>query len=182
MIDTNETRPDESHLPLTERRAYKESIKLLARQDYSRAKMRQKLKQRAVPAEEIEQVLVYLVEKNYLREENYLEARAKGLVTKGLSPKSIQHKLHSEGLEVSQEKIQEFMSDKGVSTDSQLEKLVQKKARTLSQEKLQSPEGRKERDKILRFLLSKGYSFSESKKALYRFLDAPLEADDTEDA
>ncbi len=177
-MNTDTEISSDSHLPLIERRIYKDSIRLLARQDYSRAKFRQKLKQRGHAQQDIELVINYLIERNYLREENYLEARAKGMVTKGLSVQSIQHKLSGEGLEVTKERIQEFMTEKGVSTSSQLDKLVQKKARLLSQDELKSPEGRKARDKVLRFLISKGYSFNESKKALYRYLDVVPDCDD----
>jgi regulatory protein len=169
----------ESHLPLTERRAYKESIKLLARQDYSRAKMRQKLKQRGVLKDEIEQVLQYLVEKRYLREDLYLEARAKGLITKALSPKSIKQKLSHEGMEASTETIEGFMKDKGVDTDSQLEKLITKKAGRASREDFKGEGGRKLKDKIFRFLMTKGYSFTECKKALELHLKIGL--DDADD-
>ncbi|MEI8346888.1 MAG: regulatory protein RecX [Pseudomonadota bacterium] len=150
--------------------AYNYAVRLLARQDYSRAKLRQKLILREFASSEIEEALTKVVEKGYLREENYIKNKILSMVARNYSRSYIQRKLVQEGLKVDWEQMAPLLETEATpSEDDQIDKLIQKKWRSLSQRQLPTT---KIREKILSFLFSKGHSFDKGKKILDKFLAA----------
>lgn len=132
---------------------YLYAIRLLAKKDYSEYKLRKKLNDRQFESEEIDAAIETLLDKGYLREDYYAEARIKGLMYKGYSPNYIVQKLAQEHVETTIETILEIFSSCDYSQESQIKELASKKLRGL---KVSDP---KTREKILRFVLSKGHDY-----------------------
>lgn len=150
-------------------RIYNYCIHLLARQDYSEFKLKQKLrsKKNNLPYE-IDEVLVSLKSKGLLREENYRRLFIRKWMIKGESEDKIRNRGAMEKLEFSTNEFDEVSKELGFTDEDSLEKLLSKKLRSKS-----IPDDRKERmqlrDKTLRFLISKGHDFSEAKKAIEHY-------------
>lgn len=127
---------------------YQESIKLLAKRDYSVPKLTEKLKTKGFTLVEIEAVIQTLIEKRYLREDEYIRARVKAFIRKGYSKKHIELKLRQEGLNNTVEIINEQFNELGVSEKDQVERLIAKK---------------RENDplRLKRFLMSKGHFYED---------------------
>jgi regulatory protein len=145
---------------MSNKAAYFYIVRLLSARDYSEHKLREKLKTKKFPADEVESAIEEVKTKGYLREEAYTEARIKGFMHKGYSVNYIRQKLSQEKLTVENESIQDVFGEHRVSQDDQIERLARKK---LGQKQVLDfdLEG-----KILRFLISKGHDFGTSKKVL----------------
>lgn len=147
-------------------RLYNYCIHLLARQDYSEYKLKQKLRSKPnnLP-HEIEEVLVKLSEQGLLREENYKRLFIRKWIMKGESEEKIRRRGAQEKLELSREDFELVKKEHCFDDNESIEKLVAKKLRskTIPQNHL---DRYKLRDKVLRFLISKGHSFEDSKKAI----------------
>ena len=151
--------------------AYNHSIRLLARKDYSRYKMENKLREKGFERSIITDVIDELVEKKYLREELYIESRVKGLIRKGWSNEKVIRHLEQEKCSVTSSKIDEIIGESGINTDEILIHQIQKKwGHGFLTEELTWEQKQKKKDKVLRYLVSKGHQFSESKAALEKFL------------
>jgi regulatory protein len=147
-------------------RIYNYSIHLLARQDYSEHKLRQKLRSKKdnLP-HEVEEVLEKLKGRGLLREESYRRLFIRKWMLKGESEDKIRSRGAMEKLVFEDDEFQRISEELGFGDQESLEKLIQKKLR--SKDIPQNPEEKfKLRDKVLRFLISKGHSFDDAKKAL----------------
>ena len=132
------------------------SIRLLSRKDYSRFKIKEKIISKFPEAlfTEVEELLDSLVEKKYLREDCYTEARVKGLMHKNYSPEYIKNKLKSENVEIGLDKVYSIFDEHNFNEEKQIKKLISKKIAF----KEITPESReKMKSKIFRFLTSKGH-------------------------
>lgn len=135
--------------------AYNYLIKILSARDYSEHKLREKLKLRKHPANEIEAAIKEIKEKGYLREDAYSEARIKAFMKKGYSVNYIRQKLSQEHLKATDEQINEVFDEHDSSEIEQIKTLLAKKLRNISDDK---EEAYKERQKAVRFALSKGHN------------------------
>lgn len=106
------------------------ALRLLAKRDYSRAKLCEKLLQRDFDKDEIELALDELTEKKFLREDYYAEARVKGLMHKGLSPTMIKNRLAEENCLVESEFIDAIYGEYKLDPNDQIRGLVEKKLRS----------------------------------------------------
>lgn len=145
---------------MSSKNAYSYLVKLLSTRDYSEHKLREKLYQRNYPANEIDEAINEIKARNFLREDNYIEARVKAFMNKGYSPDYIRQKLEQERLTVTDKDIEDIFSEHKISVEEQIDRLVRKKLN-----------GRVEIDfdeetKILRYVLGKGHDFSISKRVL----------------
>lgn len=157
------------------KQAYSYLVKLISSRDYSEHKLREKLREKKFPANEIENALNEIKERGYLREEAYTEARIKGFMSKGYSANYIRQKLQQEKLTVSEVEIYEVFNEHRVSEDEQIKKLLSKKLRVISKDK---EEAHRERQKAIRFALSKGHNPG----AVFKILKTKLNGtDDIED-
>ena len=141
-------------------RAYLYIVKLLSSRDYSEHKLREKLKEKQYPANDIDNALNEVKAKGYLKEELYVEARIKGFMHKGYSANYIRQKMGQEHLTVTNDDIKEIFEDNLISEEKQIERLARKKLRSKTEIDFDL-EG-----KILRFLISKGHDFGLSKKVI----------------
>lgn len=151
--------------------AYKYSIRLLSRRDYSRFKLEQKLRDRGYDRNLIDELLEELIESKYLREENYIESRVKGLIRKGWSFEKVKYHLEREKCSIQFSEIGEICKEAGIQTDEVIENQIQKKwDSSVDLNNMDYETLKKKKDKVLRYLVSKGHQFSSSKAALERFL------------
>lgn len=154
---------------MSTKEAYSYIVKLLSSREYSEHKLREKLRTKKFPANEIDDALTEIKAKGYLREEVYTESRVRGLMNKAYSPNYIRQKLAQEKLTVSEEEIQEIFQENHVSEEEQIERLVKKKVGSKTNLDFD------QQGKILRYLISKGHDFSTSKKVLKATLGANLD-------
>ena len=153
-------------------KAYQTLIRLLSSRDYSEHKLREKLRNRNFPANEIDDAINEVKEKNYLKEEIYAEARAKAFMNKGYSQNFIKQKLNQEHVKVENEFIEEIYDDHKRSEDDQIKYLIDKKLR-----------GKQLIDydhevKIIRFALSKGHKIGSIKKVLKEYKNSQVEIEE----
>lgn len=142
------------------KKAFDYSLRLLSQRDYSVYKMEKKLKSRGFEKDEIEATIDKLHSFNYLREEEYTKGRIKQLIVKGYANRYILQKLSQECLSTEESLIDEIRTSQDLGTESQIKYLIEKKLRGK-----EIPEEfelkMKLKDKITRFLITKGYGFSE---------------------
>ena len=151
-------------------RIYNYSIHLLARQDYSEFKLRQKLRSKKdnLP-HEIEEVIQKLNERGLLREENYRRLFIRKWMLKGEAEDKIRRRGAIEKLEFDDDEFQKISDELGFTDNDSVEKLIAKKLR--SKDIPQNKEDKiKLKMKLLRFLISKGHSYDEAKHSLDKYL------------
>ncbi|MCR9204517.1 MAG: RecX family transcriptional regulator [Halobacteriovoraceae bacterium] len=145
--------------PKEEKKCYNAGLRLIARKDYSEYKLKQKLKEKSHEKEVIDQVIHRLKEENYLREDLYRDGRIKGLLRKGYSEHVVSYKMDQERCPATVEDIQLVAEEMGLTQESQLLELVEKKVRidydfVTDKKKL--------KDRVLRYVHSRGHSVSKA--------------------
>lgn len=148
-----------------EKKAFDYALRLLALRDYSVHKMKMKLKQRKFSAEDIDKAVERLQSYNYLREEEYTRIRIKQLLMKGYANSYIINKLTQEKLNISSEAIENMRKEQGFLAYDQIKYLIEKKLRG-REIPYEFELKMKLKNKIMRFLISKGYHFDEINSAL----------------
>lgn len=154
------------------KRIYNYSIHLLARQDYSEFKLRAKLRSKKdnLP-HEVDEVLEALKANGLLKEENYRRLFIRKWMMKGEAEDKIRKRGAQERLSFSAEEFQLVEQELGFNDEDSIEKLVAKKLR--SKEIPTDPsEKQKLREKVLRFLISKGHDYSDAKNSLNKYLNS----------
>lgn len=154
-------------------RIYNYSIHLLARQDYSEYKLRQKLRSKKdnLP-HEVDEVLAKLKEKGLLREEAYRRLFIRKWMMKGESEQKIRRRGAQEKLEFAKEEFELVEKELGFTDDDSLDKLIAKKLR-MKEIPTDPKEKYKLRDKVMRFLISKGHGFEEAKNGINEYFKSP---------
>jgi regulatory protein len=148
---------------MSSKQAYSYLVRILSSRDFSEYKLREKLRERNYPPDEIDEAINEVKAKNFLREDNYIEARIKAFMNKGYSPDYIQQKLFQEHLKVSYELIQSVFDEYNITTEIQIKRLTSKKIGTNHVSDYLDFDNQ---NKVLRYLLSKGHELSESRKIL----------------
>ena len=141
------------------KKCYNQALNHLARKDYSEYKLTQKLKSKDYESHVIKEVIQALIEKNFLREDLYREARIKGFLRKGYSPKVIQYRLSQEFCETNIEEIENIAFDSGMKKGDQLQELVEKKVR-IDYDFVRDKS--KLRDRVLRYAATRGHNISKA--------------------
>jgi regulatory protein len=146
-------------------KAYNYSIYLLSRQDYSVFKITQKLRSKEYSEDEISQAIDKLKAQNYLREEEYIRSKIKSMLRKGYSNSYIQRKLSLEELTIDHILIDTLRDDCNLSPDEQISDLINKKLRN-KEIPNNFPEMMKFKNKIISYLIARGFSYQDAKSAL----------------
>lgn len=150
--------------------AYNYSIRLLSQRDYSRFKLRQKLKLRDYSEEEIIETINLLEEQRYLREDEYIRMFIRKWIRKGQADQAIVKKAQAEKLRVSETAIQDERKELHIQENQVIQDLIQKKSKTLPS--TQDPMLKeKYRNRVIRYLLSKGFSYPAIRPYLTNLLD-----------
>ena len=160
------------------RRIYNYCVHLIARQDYSEYKLRHKLRSKPqnLP-HHIEEAIEKVKAKGLLREEAYRRLFIRKWMIKGEAEDKIRKRGAQEHLEFEDHEFEAAASELGISEEDSLEKLVAKKLRSKVIPK-DPKEKFKLRDKVLRFLVTKGHSFEESKRALSKYFSGSSYVDE----
>lgn len=141
------------------KKAYNYSIRLLSKRDYSIYKLTMKLRSQKFEQDVIESTIEQLIEKNFIQEDLYAQAKTKALLQRGYSSDYIKKRLQQEHLYINDETIEIVQSDFKLSFEATIIELIEKKLRGKS-----IPEDYQDRQKlknqVMRFLISKGHSFS----------------------
>lgn len=158
-------------------RIYNYSIHLLARQDYSEYKLKQKLRSKKdnLP-HEVDEVILKLKEKGLLREEAYRRLFIRKWMLKGEGEDKIRKRGAMEKLVFEEGEFEAISKELGFNDDDSIEKLIQKKLR-MKDIPTDPKEKFKLRDKVLRFLISKGHGYEDAKQSLSAFFKSSSYSD-----
>jgi len=140
-------------------KAYQYALRILNQRDYSEASLKKKFQQRGHDQSEQEEALQKLRDYNFIDDERYAMSRIRSLIRKGRSAMFIQHALKKDDIYMDQDKILEVFEELGTTQDKQIQALIEKKMR-LFQNKGQSIEDKKVKDKLVRYIISRGFSLS----------------------
>lgn len=154
------------------RRIFNYCVHLLARQDYSEYKLRQKLRSKPQNLPHvIDEVIVKLKDKGLLREESYRRLFIRKWMMKGEAEDKIRKRGAMEKLQFEEGEFEQCARELGFTDDDNIEKLIAKKLRSKEIPK-DAAEKYKLRDKVLRFLISKGHSYEDAKRSLNDYFQA----------
>ena len=152
--------------------AFNKSLDLLARQDYSKHKLTQKLLASGYEVDEIFQAISKLESKNLLNEKEYLRRKVNQLMAKGKSLSLILIELERENLSVTEDEITAFQLESGLDASHQIQSLIDKKCRYKNISEMNFEEKSKLKQKVLRFVLSKGHSLDDCRQYLDEVFNA----------
>ncbi|MBP5296067.1 MAG: RecX family transcriptional regulator, partial [Bacteriovoracaceae bacterium] len=133
--------------------AYQYAIRLLAGQDYSVFKLEQKLRQKGFADEDIQDAISEVERKGYLRPQAYLRHRVLALARKGEAAPLILRQLEFEHLSTNLAEIEALMAEEGLSAETQILYLLQKKLGRSSASPTLTPAAAQ---KVIAFVLRKG--------------------------
>lgn len=147
------------------KKCYQSAIKLIARKDYSKYKLKNKLLDKGFQSHLIDDLIDILVDEKYLREDYYKEARIKGMIYKDYHPTYIHQKMYEEKCPVTDQEIEDVLALVNTTELDLLTNLIKKKYRIMeSLDSSKSDEQKKE--KILRFVASKGHCPHEARSII----------------
>ena len=169
-IKPKEKPKEKSAQEIEYKEAYNYSIYLLSKRDYSKYKLTKKLNSRKYTKETIEKVIQKVIDQNYLREEAYTNMRIKSLLYKGYANFFIKQKLAEEKLTVDDHLIDKLREENHMPNDESINYLIDKKLRY---KEIPSDKEAffKLRDKVIRFLISKGHNYQDAKSALSEYME-----------
>ncbi|QTA88139.1 regulatory protein RecX [Desulfonema magnum] len=147
---------EDSEFKRTCNKAMNAAVRLLSRRNHTKYEIRQKLKQRGFVAEVITKVISECEQFNYINDEQTAQYYLRELQTKGYGLRRIRFSMKKKGL--NEELISNILEDHHTDADEleNARRSLEKKLRTLNREK----DARKRKEKIYRFLYSKGFSAS----------------------
>lgn len=148
------------------KRALRYSIHLLARQDYSVFKLSQKLKSKKYDISIINQCIQKLEALGYLNEENYTRLKIRSLAKRGYGKRYILQRCEMEKLSLDENLIDEVFFQEKLDEDLILQAQIEKKTRHLNPSSLSPEESKKTREKIMRSLMGRGFSYDKIKRFL----------------
>lgn len=143
------------------KKAYNYALRLLGKKDYSVYKIKNKLRERGHNKEIQEEVIKELLEKRYLREDLYIEARIKGFIRKGMAPNVILYRLSQEQCHTTQENIELILAELGIGKEDQLRLTIEKKLR-LDGDFIKDKD--KLRQRVLRYCISRGHPIGDASR------------------
>lgn len=132
---------------------------LLGRRDYSVKEMVKKFKEKEYQAEEIELVMNYLKENGYQSDERFTRSFINSKLSSKIGISKIKSTLSFEK-GIDKELIELVLSEMEIDEIPVIMKIVEQKYRN------KDLTDQKEKSKAFRFLVSKGFSFSDIKRAL----------------
>jgi regulatory protein len=130
------------------------AVRLLAQREHTRGELRQKLRQRGVTDDLSRKTLAECERLGYVNDDRTADLYVRELERKGFGPRRIRLSLKKKGVA---SPIVENTLSRHLSHSKELEtarRVLQKKQHTYDRE----PDARKRREKIYRFLCSRGFS------------------------
>ena len=145
------------------KKAIEISLRYLTLREYSQVELKKKILQKQHFSPDIlDQVFAQLREKNYLSDERYIRQKSKLLKLKGYSTHYIQSYLEREEITINKKDIEALELP---SESECLQMLIEKKLKGRQLDSL----AYNKKNSIIRYLGSKGYSYSEIKEAFKSF-------------
>ena len=143
-----------------ERLIFNKACDFLSRREYSINELSTKLSNKFPDQKKIliRNIVLKCEKHGYLSEERYKEMIIKKLLKKGSSKIVISKELSLHNINVSDEEIDYFRDFLGLNQQDSIKALIEKKLRLI-----QNKESTKQRESLMRFLLSKGYCYEEIK-------------------
>lgn len=151
---------------LDTKRAFRYCIHLLAKRDYSKFKLSQKLLSKQYQVSVVEQCIEKLIKLKYLNEDNYLRLKIKSLLNRGYGINYILQKCQEEKLLLSEQHIFDVMEEENLTEADILKKQIQKKTRSLDFDSMPKELAYKHRVKITRSLITRGFNYQMIKNFL----------------
>ncbi|MCK5884738.1 MAG: RecX family transcriptional regulator [Bacteriovoracaceae bacterium] len=145
------------------KKAYSYLIRLISKRDYSRYKLEQKLRERGHSHQAIDESIAEIISLNYLREDNYIEARIKGFMHKNCSMSYIRSKLAEEYLDIEISLIDSIFIEHGISETDQITRIIYKKLPSSPRADLDYDSRIKIENRVLRYLYGKGHQIVPSR-------------------
>lgn len=144
------------------------SLRLLGRKEYTVSELRKKLLAKSPKAslEEIDEVLDSLIDGKYVSDERYCEIFVRTKISAGWGKRKIQFSLSSKGVEKSLIALELSKFD---DLSKEVKELVERKFGSKLAEVESYEQKQKLEAKIYRFLISRGYGFSEFKDIVQTF-------------
>lgn len=142
-----------------ERLIFNKACDFLSRREYSITELSTKLRNKFPNQKNlIRDIVLKCEEHGYLSEDRYKEMIIKKLLKRGSSKIVISKQLSLHNITVSDEEIDNCRDFLGLNQQDSIKALIEKKLRLT-----QNKEPKKQRESIIRFLLTKGYSYQEIK-------------------
>lgn len=149
------------------KRAKARSMNLLLKQDKTEKQLRDKLKIGLYPSSIIDETISWLKGYRYIDDYRYarsyaeyrLEAKGRRALEKELYEKGIHH-------DIIMDVLDELYFEENIDESELIRNIARKKLHLLSQDDLPSKLSEKERNKLYRHLISKGFSFDKINSAL----------------
>ncbi|MEZ4813626.1 MAG: RecX family transcriptional regulator [Bdellovibrionota bacterium] len=142
---------------------------LLARRDYPRRTLEEKLKKKELSSSEIKTLLDALSEDGLYREDIFKKLRTRQLIRQGYGPSLIKAKMSRDRVVPTNEELDASYLDLDISQEAQLRHLIEKHSKRYANRGLNP---RQFKQKLVQSLLRKGFSISLVLKALN---EPPLE-------
>jgi SOS response regulatory protein OraA/RecX len=119
---------DYSLLPLEERlkKARDYLVWILARRDYARITLEQKLRDRKLPPDEIDALLDLMVEQKLYDPDAYFNLRVRSLFARGYAPLGIVRKLSQQRIKTSVESVEKLLFEEGLEVNTEKERFLEK--------------------------------------------------------
>lgn len=141
-------------------KAYTYLIKIISMRDYSEHRLREKLREKKYSQNEIDSAIDEIKTRGYLREKAYTQSRIRSLMEKGYSSNFIGQKLAEEQLSATSDEIDAVFLEYRLTSEDQITRLLQKKMQGKTEIDFEGE------SRLLRYLISKGHEYSNSKKIL----------------
>jgi SOS response regulatory protein OraA/RecX len=136
---------------------------LLARRDYPRRQLEEKLRKRELSPQKIKALLDSLVEEGWYKEDAFKKLRTQQLLKRGFGPSMVKAKMSRDRIVPSKEELDQAYSELDLSPEQQIRELLEKFNRRYAPQGL---EPQKLRHKLFQALQRKGFNSSDILKAL----------------
>ncbi len=133
---------------------YKYAIKLLAKKNYTKLKLKEKIKTKFNQENKINDTIKKLNDIIEICEKNYINSRISSYMKKGYSINWIRYKLGKEKINIDMAKIKGIFRENKITTNMQIKYLIKKKNKT----------NKNVSNKIISYILGRGHSIEEIKK------------------
>ncbi len=126
----------------------------MSKKDYFSKELKNKLLEKGYSLDEIESILKYLIEENYINDRKLLERYKERAIEKGESPLKLKSKLY-------------MKTDEDINFSYEEEYLS-------AVNRIQKYKGKKEFKSVLKYLLNRGFNYSVSYEVTKKFLNGEI--------
>jgi len=148
--------------------AFEKGVDLLSRREHSEKEIRQKLRMRGFEKKEIDESIIKLLEYNYLSDIRYAQLLYQSCKRKGYGVQKIKIKFQQKGLSWSEEFKELDLEDAHSGQEElMMSQWLEKKVRFLKD----SDGQKKTYEKLLSFLIRKGFSYERAQKKVKNFME-----------